>query len=370
MNSAGSVTAARPIRVAAVSAQGPQAPAFRVRTQIPAPELARSGVEILPFPLFSPELDERFHEGGAVARARALMAARRGLMRRMQEGVEGCQTTLIQRQVDILPARNLERIAMGRRRLVLDVDDAVWLDAAPQAGGHRLAFLKDTAGKIRWLAERADHIVAGNDYLAEWLGKANARVTVVPSLVAVEGVPPRRHAPSDRLTLGWIGSASTARYLAGLRPPLERLATATPGTSWELCAVGGPVPDVRGMTCRTMRWSERAERDLLARMDIGLMPMPSDPWTRGKCAYKALVYMSAGIPVLADDVGVTSTVVGHEQGGLVVDSPEEWVAALIELGRDTATRARMGAEGRRRVEEGFSTRVWAPRLAAILRGER
>ena len=365
------MTAARPpTTVAAVSAQGFDAPAFRVRTRIPAPELARHGVNMAWFPLFSPGLDARFHSGSPLERGRALVAARRGLRTRMSGRIERCDTTLVQRQVDMLPSRRLERVAIGDRRLVLDVDDAVWLDAASQAGGHPLAFLKDSARKIRWLAERADHVVAGNDHLAEWLGRMSDRVTVVPSLVAVEQVGVREHGPSSGLTLGWIGSASTARYLDALRPVLERVAAEMRGVRWDLCAVGGPVPDVRGMTCRSLRWSEAAERELLARMDIGLMPLPDDAWTRGKCAYKALVYMSAGIPVVADDVGATAAVIGDGRGGLVARSRAEWVGALAGLAADADLRSQMGREGRRRVAEGFSTRVWAPRLAAILSGGR
>lgn len=366
---ASAVSAPPRTRVAAVGAQGLDSPAFRVRTQIPAPELRRLGLDVVPFALFSPELDEQFRGGSTATRARALMAARRGLARRLEEGIEGCATTVIQRQVDILPTRRLERLAADGRRLVLDVDDAVWFDAAAQAGGHPLAFLKRTAGKIRWLAERADHVVAGNEYLAEWLQSANSRVSVVPSLVAAERVALREHAPSERVTLGWIGSGSTTRYLTQLRPVLERLAAQAPQIAWELCVVGAAAPLIRGMTSCSAPWSEQTERDLLARTDIGLMPLPDNGWTRGKCAYKALVYMSAGIPVVADDVGVTAAVIGDERAGLVADSHDDWIAALVELARDAPLRTRMGAEGRRRVEDGFSTRIWAPRLAAILRSD-
>lgn len=354
-------------RVAAIGAQGLHSPAFRVRTQIPAAELARLGIDVVPFALFSPELDTQFHSGTSVARARALATARRELTRRMQEEIETCATTVIQRQVDILPTRHLERLAAAGRRLVLDVDDAVWFDAAAQAGGHPLAFLKRTASKIRWLAERADHVVAGNEYLAAWLHSANDQVTVVPSLVEAERVALRRHAPSERVTLGWIGSASTTRYLTELSPVLERLAKVVPQIAWELLVVGADAPAIPRMTSRSVRWSEEAERDLLAYTDIGLMPLPDNGWTRGKCAYKALVYMSAGIPVVADDVGVTAAVIGDEHAGLVVGSRDDWIEALVALARDARLRTRMGAEGRRRVEHGFSTRIWAPRLAAIMR---
>ena len=97
------------------------------------------------------------------------------------------------------------------------------------------------------------------------------------------------------------------------------------------------------------------------------MPLPDDPWTRGKCAYKALQYMGAGIPVVADHVGVTAKVVG-DGGGFVVQHAREWPMALEALVDDAAVRQRMGDAGRQRVERSFSVQAWGPRLATIIRG--
>jgi glycosyltransferase involved in cell wall biosynthesis len=143
-----------------------------------------------------------------------------------------------------------------------------------------------------------------------------------------------------------------------------------PDLSVTLVVVGGPasVPAIPGVTVDRWRWSERHERDALMRMDIGLMPMPDNAWTRGKCAYKALQYMSAGVPVIADDVGLTGKVVGHESGGLLAASPADWKQALARLASSADLRSRIGATGRARVERDFSVRAWGARLAALISG--
>ena len=96
--------------------------------------------------------------------------------------------------------------------------------------------------------------------------------------------------------------------------------------------MGGSAPDVPGLRVREEAWSEEAEKRFLAEVDIGLMPLPDNAWTRGKCAYKALQYMAAGIPVVADDVGVSAEVIGHEQGGLIVPAGGDWAEPLRTLG--------------------------------------
>jgi glycosyltransferase involved in cell wall biosynthesis len=133
--------------------------------------------------------------------------------------------------------------------------------------------------------------------------------------------------------------------------------------------VGGSIRPPRGIELVTSAWSPAAERALLAEMDVGLMPLPDDPWTRGKCAYKALQYMSAGIPVAADDVGITARVVGDGVAGRVLSERSEWPGALAGLLRDPDLRNQMGAMGRQRVRDGFSLAGWAPALAAVIRGD-
>ena len=357
------------LSVGAFGALGPAAPSFRVRTKVPSAELERHGISIRHYPLLDSEQDRTFHDGSGRQRLQAALQARRALRTRLA-GEEGFDVALVQRQVDLLPSLRLERLVADGRRLVLDVDDAIWLDASPAAGGHRLAALKGTPRKVRWLAERADTVIAGNELLAEWLGRYSSRVVVVPSLVEHRSIPVREHEQSERVLLGWIGSPSTAASLSRLREPLKTLTSAHPELQVELLVVGGPAPDLPGLRIREEPWSEEGELDFLRTVDIGLMPLPDNAWTRGKCAYKALQYMAAGIPVVTDDVGISARAVGHGEGGLIAGELSEWSAHLAELAGDPQLRARLGRGGRARVAEGFSVETWAPTLAQILHGRR
>jgi glycosyltransferase involved in cell wall biosynthesis len=358
------------VSVGAFGALGPQAPSFRVRTKIPSAELARHGVELRHFPLLDERQDAALHGGSQIARVQAILHARRGLRRRLKALDGELDVAMVQRQVDLLPTLALERRVADRRRLVLDVDDAIWLDSSREAGGHRLALLKGTERKLRWLAGRADTVIAGNKTLAGWLERYAREVIVVPSVVEHRDITPRRHAQTGRIVLGWLGSPSTAPALAALREPLRELGSKEGGIELELLVVGGEPPDAPGIQVRAERWSEEREREFLQTVDIGLMPLPDNAWTRGKCAYKALQYMAAGIPVVADDVGISAAVIGHGHGGLIARDTSAWTTHLRRLAGDADLREKLGQTGRDRVARDFSVETWAPTLAEILRGTR
>ena len=53
-----------------------------------------------------------------------------------------------------------------------------------------------------------------------------------------------------------------------------------------------------------VRWSEAAQYDVLAGLDIGLGAGARSPYERGKCGYRLLQFGAAGVPVVASPVGV------------------------------------------------------------------
>jgi glycosyltransferase involved in cell wall biosynthesis len=339
-------------------------PSFRVRLELPRPALAAYDVELELLPLFSEDQARRFRSAGAPLKAKVLFGARRRLMRELRTVGGGSPTIVVQRQVDLAPSLALERAAAANRRLVYDVDDAIWLTGR-QTGGHPLGVLKGAARKVRWLAERAEHVIAGNEILAEHLATYNRSVTVVPSLVDASAYALRSHQQGEEVTFGWIGSATTAPYLRGIAPVLERFAQQSQ-REVRLLVVGGSAPPIAGAKVEERAWSPGAERQALAEMDVGLMPLDDTPWSRGKCAYKALQYMACGIPSVVDDVGISARTVSG--AGYVAADPGQWLEALHALAGDPDLRARLGGVGRRRIEADFSFDRWIPTLAAILQG--
>ena len=356
-----------PVRAIATTASGPDSPNLRVRGVIPADELRRHGVELDLMPLLSRTEHSAFNSGRTARRLSVVLSARRRLRGCFDNDDAG--VAVVYRHADLFPSLALERAAADGRRLIYDVDDAIWFGGRRAARGHLLSVLKASRRKAKWLAGHASHVVAGNEYLADWLSDFAKRVTVVPSLVETNAVPVRAHRASDELILGWIGSPTTSPYLRPLGRPLARLAEEVSEFRVRLLTVGGTAPEIPGIATESRPWSAEAERQALAEMDIGLMPSPDNEWTRGKCAYKAIQYMASGIPVVADDVGITARVVGDGEAGAIVRGDLQWADAILELGRDSLLRQRLGSTGRERAERDYSVSRWAPTLASILRGD-
>jgi glycosyltransferase involved in cell wall biosynthesis len=217
--------------------------------------------------------------------------------------------------------------------------------------------------KIDAVMRVAHTVVAGNDFLARRARAAGARaVEIVPSaidLARYAGLPERpRGAP---LNVGWIGIPLNAHYLGLIAPALR----AVEGVNLQI--VGGAVPEeLAGIRAESFPWTEESEIARIAAFDVGIMPLNDTPWERGKCAYKLIQVMAAGKPVIASPVGANRQVVRHGLNGFLAETPEQWTQALRALA-DPDLRARMGAEARKTVAEGYATAVTGPRLAAILR---
>jgi glycosyltransferase involved in cell wall biosynthesis len=113
-------------------------------------------------------------------------------------------------------------------------------------------------------------------------------------------------------------------------------------------------------------WTEAREASEIAGADIGISWMPDDEWSRGKCGLKVLQYMAAGLPVVANPVGVHSELVQHGETGFLVETAEEWEQAIGRMANEPMLRQRMGAAGRGRVEAEYTVTRGAQRWLEIL----
>ena len=246
-------------------------------------------------------------------------------------------------------------------RLIYDFDDAVMYQArAPaQPNPTRLRRFERTAA-------RAHLVMAGSPYLARYADAVGARrAEVVPTGLDVARFPPKTdYASSGPPRLVWIGSASTLKQLEPLRATFEALGRAMPDLALRIIA-DAPL-EVAGLQVENVPWSLEAEGRLLAESDIGIAPLPDTPYTRGKCGFKVLQYMAAGLPVVTSPVGVNADYVRHDATGLWAKTTEEWLEAVRHLAGDARLRQRMGAAGRRRVEVEFAFQALAPKVVDLV----
>src|SRR5690606_22276497 len=218
--------------------------------------------------------------------------------------------------------------------------------------------------KLEALLRGADLAICGNAYLQAYAARFCRRTEIVPTVVDTTIYRPRSRPKRGAVTVGWIGSPSTWPYVRPLLPTLEASA-AQYGVN--VVAVGaGPKAD-RNPSVEHLAWSHDGEIGMIQNMDIGIMPLPDEPWARGKCGYKLIQYMACGLPVIASPVGVNAEIVEHGVNGYLARTDEEWAEAIRRLATDPQLRAQMGAAGRRRVEERYSLQVHGPRLAGMVR---
>ena len=174
--------------------------------------------------------------------------------------------------------------------------------------------------------------------------------------------PTREHGEREVVTIGWIGSRSTSDDLREVLPIVGRLNER--GVKARLVLIGAGPLEFTAPCLERRPWSEASEADELASFDIGIMPLPDNEWTRGKCGYKLLQYFAAGVPAVASPVGVNTRIVGdRRERGLLAATPQEWSSSLEELVKDHQARGRDGSR-RAALRRGLSTPTSAGRRSS------
>lgn len=244
---------------------------------------------------------------------------------------------------------------------VVDYDDASF----HTYDQHRNPMIRSILGnKLDGLIRGAQTITVGNSYLGSYAEHHGARRVVrIPTVVDLRRYAVSPMHPSNRFRVGWIGTPATTKYLKLLEAPLLQLNQIIPLT---LVTIGASPIQPFGVPLEQHPWSEDSEAALLSTIHAGVMPLPEEPWERGKCGYKLVQYMASGRPVVASPVGVNSDLVSAEVGFLA-SSTSEWVNALAKLSESHERCASMGIRGRELVEREYSIQVTAPKVVSVLR---
>lgn len=275
---------------------------------------------------------------------------------------------LVQRK--LLPPAEVAILRRFARKLVFDLDDAVWLRDSYSPKGFDSP---RRSRRFRAVAAAADLVVAGNAYLAAEAARfAPGRVAVVPTCVNPAAYPVAGHTrPAGEVRLVWVGSASTLQGLDRFRDVLEAVGRAVPGARLKL--ICDRFLRFAHLPVDPVRWSADTEGALIAAADVGIGWVPDDPWSRGKCGLKVLQYQAAGLPVIANPVGVQADFVTPATG-FAATTADEWVDAVRLLATSPDRRRTLGAAGRKQVVERYSVaagaKLWLRLLDRLHRGVR
>lgn len=284
--------------------------------------------------------------------------------RRTRQLREARSVDLVILQRKLLPLWQLRLLRRHARRLIYDFDDAMFCrDSYSPKGPKSWSRLAHFWATIY----AADAVVAGNDYLRKTAAEfvEPEKVIALPTCVEPAAYAPAVHGRRGAaIRLAWIGQRSTLGSLDAAARGLELTAQQLPGITLRL--ICDTSPTLAGVRVEPRPWSVATEASELSQVDVGISWLPDDPWSLGKCGLKVLQYMAAGLPVVANSVGIHRQLIQDGVTGILADSPAEWMRAIGRLAADPTLRARMGAAGRRAVENHYSVGRWAGTFVRLL----
>ena len=263
---------------------------------------------------------------------------------------------LFSRLPSLLKARNADIIWLSRtlgekfliekffhKPLILDVDDAIWLNNEQRY--------------IR-LAKKASMIFAGNRYIAQWFQQYNDNVQIIPTSINSERYKPDVNKEDKDFRIVWSGSNKTEFYLKTIEHQLASFFEKYKDS--KLIIVSNSIPDLPLINRSQLifkPWNPEDEVKAIQSAHIGIMPLLDDEWVKGKCSFKMLQYMSCGLPVIVSNVGMNKEVLGKGNIGYGVNQSDEWFKYFQILYHDNNKRKLMGERGLSVINKYYSLNV-------------
>lgn len=333
----------------------------RVRLYQYLPYFQKAGIEATIVPL----LDNEYLADVYAGKPKRPGAIGKAYVRRLRHLMTSRRFDLLWIEYEVfpwLPAWVESLLALLRIPYVVDYDDAVFHNYDLHANRLVRALL---GKKIDAVMRGARLVLVGNDYLAQRAQAAGAkRIEYVPTVVDVEQykiAPPQ--IDDGFFNIGWIGSPITFRYLHQVK---NALAEVCGDGRTRLVTVGAGDVKLEGVPVASCAWSKETEVKDIQSFDVGIMPLPDEPFEYGKCGYKLIQYMACGRPAVASPVGVNQRIVEGGVNGFLAASASDWVGSLKTLRDSRSLRERMGSAGRNKIESEYSVQVIAPRLVSLL----
>jgi glycosyltransferase involved in cell wall biosynthesis len=237
--------------------------------------------------------------------------------------------------------------------MIYDFDDSIWLNDVSDAN-RSFAWLKNPA-KVGPIISMCTLVIAGNEYLRNYAIAFNPNVQIIPTTINTEiyQVNPKMRNQDGVVTIGWSGSITTIKHFKTAVPVLREIKKKY-GSKVRIKVIGDGTYEDKNLGIQGKWWDGENEIDELSEFDIGIMPLPDDAWSKGKCGLKGLQYMALEIPAIMSPVGVNTDIIEDGQNGFLASAHHEWVEKLSRLIESAELRKKLGVNGRRTVTDKYS----------------
>ncbi len=247
------------------------------------------------------------------------------------------------------------------KKIIFDFDDAIQY-GSENNNNWFFSNLIRCDWKIRIIIKLSNKVIAGNKNLKNFANKFNKHVQIVPTTIDINKYKFVKKKKRKNLIIGWSGSLSTSKYIENFLPSLI---TIQKKKNFKILIIGSKL-NINNKYMKCVEWSPKNELKLLNQIDIGLMPLPNNLWTKGKCGLKILQYLSVGIPSVVSNVGINSDIIVNGKNGYLVNNQKEWEIYLKKFLNNPKLISKMGLNGRKIVKQKFSNFSIINKLSSIL----
>jgi len=235
--------------------------------------------------------------------------------------------------------------------IVFDFDDAIWLNDVSD-GNSNLKWLKRPE-KTADIIALSNTVIAGNSYLAEYARQYNSRVIVVPTSVNTDYYFTKSNTENSSVCIGWTGSSTTLKHFQEALPFLKKVKDKY-GNKISFKVIIDVDIELPELGLKSTKWTKETEIEELNKIDIGIMPLPDDKWSKGKCGFKGIQYMALGKPTVMSPVGVNTEIIRDGENGCLASDNEEWIEKLSKLIESKELREQLGEAGKQTIIKYYS----------------
>jgi len=248
-------------------------------------------------------------------------------------------------------------------KVVVDYDDAAYCWYRDHPIWLVRTFL---SRKIDAVCRAAALVITGNETLAAYAREAGAgKVAIVASVIDTKKYDLSRSAGNaGAFVVGWIGTPSNVRYLEIFKVALTDMAA---GPNFTFLTIGAPAQLFAGVPQEAHPCSAETEIELLGRCDCMVAPLAGGAFESGKCGFKVIQGMAAGLPVIASPIGVIKDIISHGENGFLAENAAQCGDIMRQLRADSSMRRRIGEKARATIAQFYSTASVSDQVAHVLR---
>ncbi len=225
--------------------------------------------------------------------------------------------------------------------LVFDFDDALFAKESYKQNKLRSVDpgSKTSIKRLNYILLKSKLVFAGSPFLFDYSKKINQNTILLPTSLML--IPFSSNSFNEKIRFGWIGNEYNLFYLKLIDKAVAKIQNDfTEKVEFHL--MSSKPPEKLNSKWIFSKWDKESEKSWLTMINVGLMPLLDDDWSKGKCAFKLIQYSQNGKALIASDVGANKTVVENGKTGFLASNEDEWYEAFKKYVENIEIVAKFG----------------------------